>query len=83
MRAPSRSESQSPASALALLREAAESSSTVVIGYVDDDGTLHDRVVDPLAVEGGRLKGHDHRSDRTRSYAVHRIKSVRDATPDD
>jgi predicted DNA-binding transcriptional regulator YafY len=55
----------------------------VVIGYVDDDGTIHDRVVDPLGVEGGRLKGYDHRSDRTRSYAVHRIKSVRAATPED
>jgi hypothetical protein len=82
-RGPSRAEHQTPASALALLREAAESSTTVVIGYVDDDGTIHDRVVDPLGVEGGRLKGYDHRSDRTRSYAVHRIKSVRAATPDD
>jgi hypothetical protein len=82
-RAPSRAEQQTPASALALLREAAESSTTVVIGYVDDDGTLHDRVVDPLGVEGGRLKGFDHRSDRSRSFAVHRIKSVRHATPDD
>ncbi len=74
---------QNPASALALLREAAETTTTVVIGYVDDDGTIHDRIVDPLGVEGGRLKGFDHRSDRTRSYAVHRIKSVRQATPDD
>jgi hypothetical protein len=83
VRGPSRVEQQTPASALALLREATESSATVVIGYVDDDGSIHDRVVDPLAVEGGRLKGHDHRSDRTRSFAVHRIKAVRHATADD
>lgn len=82
-RVPSRAEQQTPASALAQLREAAESTTAVVIGYVDDDGTIHDRVVDPLGVEGGRLKGYDHRSDRTRSYAVHRIKSVRAATPED
>jgi hypothetical protein len=83
VRGPSRAHPQTPASALALLREAAETTTTVVIGYVDDDGSIHDRVVDPLAVEGGRLKGFDHRSDRTRSYAVHRIKTVRHATADD
>ncbi len=78
-----RREAHTPASALALLREAAETSTSVVIGYVDDDGAIHDRLVDPLGVEGGRLKGFDHRSDRTRSFAVHRIKSVRPATVDD
>ncbi len=78
-----RREQQTPASALALLREASEGSAAVVIGYVDDDGAIHDRLVDPLGVEGGRLKAYDHRSDRTRSFAVHRIKSVRDATDDD
>ncbi|MDR7361580.1 helicase-associated domain-containing protein [Nocardioides marmoribigeumensis] len=80
VRPPSRADRQTPASALALLREAAEQQATVVIGYVDDDGTIHDRVVDPIAADGGRLRAYDHRSDRTRAFAVHRIKSVRDVT---
>jgi hypothetical protein len=68
---------QSPASALALLREAAESGSTVSIGYVDNDGSTHERVVDPERVDGGWLRAFDHRSDDSRSFAVHRINSVR------
>ncbi len=68
---------QSPASALALLRESAESGATVWIGYVDNDGSTHDRVVDPKRLDGGRLVAFDHRSEELRSYAVHRISSVR------
>ncbi len=68
---------QSPAAALAVLREAAEAKVSVWIGYVDNDGTSHDRVVDPLRVDGGRLQAYDHRSEEVRSYAVHRINSVR------
>jgi hypothetical protein len=82
VRPPTRADRQTPASALALLREAAEQQATVVIGYVDDDGTIHDRVVDPVAADGGRLRAYDHRSDRTRAFAVHRIKSVREVTED-
>ena len=52
------------------------------IGYVDNDGSTHDRVVDPIAADGGWLRAFDHRTDRTRSFAVHRIKSVRDVTAD-
>ncbi|WP_148575525.1 helicase C-terminal domain-containing protein [Nocardioides caldifontis] len=68
---------QSPAAALAVLREAAESGTTVWIGYVDNDGSSHERVVDPERVEGGRLRAYDHRSEEVRSFAVHRINSVR------
>ena len=68
---------QSPASALALLREAAEARSTVWIGYVDSDGSSQERVVDPQRVEGGWLRAYDHRADDVRSFAVHRISTVR------
>jgi hypothetical protein len=68
---------QSPASALALLREAAESGATVAIGYVDNDGSTNERVVDPQRVDGGWLRAFDHRSDESRAFAVHRINSVR------
>jgi hypothetical protein len=67
---------QTPASALALLREAAEAGTTVRIGYVDGDGSVHDRVVDPERIEGGWLRAFDHRSEEVRSYAVHRVSSV-------
>ena len=66
-----------PSGSLAALREAAETGTTVLIGYVDNHGTSSERVVDPLRVEGGQLTAHDHRSDDTRTFAVHRITTVR------
>ena len=68
---------QSPAFTLALLREACEAETSVWIGYVDGDGSVHDRIVDPHRVEGGWLRAFDHRSQQVSSYAVHRINSVR------
>ncbi|MFT3872850.1 MAG: helicase C-terminal domain-containing protein [Nocardioides sp.] len=70
----------SPADSLAALREAVEASRTVVIGYVDHHGTATERVVDPLSVEGGHLTAHDHRTELRRSFALHRVTSVRPAT---
>ncbi len=66
-----------PSGALSALREAVENKVTVLITYVDNQGTRSDRVVDPLRVEGGSLSAHDHRSGEVRSFAVHRIHSVR------
>lgn len=66
-----------PSGALAALREAIEAGSTVLIGYVDNQGVSSDRVVDPVAIEGGSLTAHDHRADDVRSFAVHRITTVR------
>lgn len=70
-----------PSGALSALREAIESGTTVVIGYVDAHGATTERVVDPVRVEGGRLSAHDHRADDVREFAVHRISSVRPAAP--
>ncbi|GAA1945122.1 helicase-associated domain-containing protein [Nocardioides panacihumi] len=66
-----------PADALAALREAVETSVAVVITYVDNHGTLADRVVSPVRVEGGQLVAVDSRVDETRAFAVHRIRDVR------
>lgn len=66
-----------PAGALAALREAIEAGVTVLIGYVDNQGVSGDRVVDPRSVEGGSLTAYDHRADDVRSFAVHRITTVR------
>jgi hypothetical protein len=73
------SSATTPSGALAALREAIEARATVVIGYVDNHGTVGDRVVDPLRLEGGQLTAQDHRSDDVRSFAVHRITAVRPA----
>lgn len=70
-----------PMSALTVLREAIESSSTVLIGYVDNHGTTSERLVDPLRLEGGQLTAHDHRSDDPRTFSVHRITSVSLVSP--
>jgi len=66
----------SPSSSLAALRQATEQRRTVQIGYVDNHGTASERIVDPLVVEGGWLTARDHRTEETRTFAVHRITSV-------
>jgi hypothetical protein len=68
-----------PSGSLAALRDAVESGATVLIGYVDNHGASSERVVDPVKVEGGWLTAYDHRSDDTRTFAVHRITAVRPA----
>ncbi|MFC7494743.1 MULTISPECIES: helicase-associated domain-containing protein [unclassified Nocardioides] len=67
----------SPSGSMAALREAIEARSSVVIGYVDNQGASTDRLVDPVALDGGTLTAYDHRSDDTRTFAVHRITTVR------
>lgn len=70
-------EATTPADALAALREAIESGSAVWIGYVDNHGSSSERVVDPRSLDGGRLTAYDHRADDVRTFAVHRITTVR------
>lgn len=73
-------ETLSPSGSMAALREAVEAGDTVLIGYVDNQGTSSERLVDPIRVEGGSLTAHDHRSDDIRTFAVHRITTVRPVT---
>jgi len=75
-----RAEALTPSGSMAALREAVEAGETVLIGYVDNQGTSSERLVDPIRVEGGSLTAHDHRSDDVRSFAVHRITTVRPVT---
>ncbi len=70
-----------PSGSLVALRDAVEAGSTVLIGYVDNHGSATDRIVDPLSVEGGQLTAHDHRSDDVRTFAVHRITTVKPLDP--
>ena len=71
----------SPSGSLAALREAVEAGKAVLIAYVDNHGSTSERIVDPLRVEGGWLTAHDHRSDDTRTFAVHRITAVKAVEP--
>ena len=74
---PGGSQTLSPSGSLAALREAIELGGAVLISYVDNHGSASDRIVDPLTVEGGQLTARDHRSDDVRTFAVHRITSVK------
>jgi hypothetical protein len=66
----------SPAAVLASLREAADGDRTVVIGYLDRDGSSMSRLVDPIHVRAGQLSAFEHRSQQVRLFAVHRITAV-------
>jgi hypothetical protein len=74
-------EPTTPASTLAVLREAVESGQSVWIGYVDNHGSTVERVVDPVKVDAGWLAAYDHRTEDVRSFAVHRISAVRRLGP--
>ena len=49
---------------------------SVVIAFTDNQGVVGERVVDPIAVEGGQLTAHDRTADDVRTFAVHRISRV-------
>lgn len=67
----------SPANALSALRDAIERRSPVTIGFTDNRGVLNEITVDPLRVEGGQLTARDHADpEHTRSFPVHRIRTV-------
>ncbi|HET7690169.1 MAG TPA: helicase-associated domain-containing protein [Nocardioidaceae bacterium] len=74
---PAEARRATPVSALAALREAAETKTSMWISYVDNDGSTMERVVDPVRVEAGWLTAYDHRTEGNRSFAVHRIVAVR------
>jgi predicted DNA-binding transcriptional regulator YafY len=65
-----------PVDLLPLLTEAARAAATVWIGYVDNNGSASERLIDPLRVEGGRLTAYDHVRDAVRTFAIHRITGL-------
>ncbi len=68
--------SRPTADLLAMLTQAAGSGEALWIGYVDAEGRATQRVVEPVAVEGGYLNAYDHLRGAVRSFAVHRITGV-------
>jgi hypothetical protein len=69
----------STATTLDRLRTAAAAGESVWLGYVGDDGTATERIVDPLTLDGGVLRAFDHRHNKIRSFKVSRIRAVADA----
>lgn len=65
-----------PNDIVALLRRALDASLDVVLAYAGPDGTVSQRVVRPLRLEGGRLTAFDERSDLRRDFLVHRITAA-------
>lgn len=65
-----------PSVTLAMLREAAATRSKVWIGYADASGRTERRVIEPLAVEAGRVRAFDQRADGVRGFSVHRVTGV-------
>jgi hypothetical protein len=65
-----------PASALALLRDAAVRRRPLWIGYVDADGRVGRRLVEPLSVDAGRITAFDRGSEEVRTFSVHRVTGV-------
>lgn len=59
--------------AVDILRDALGSGVTVWLGYVDQHGSMSDRLVDPVRIEAGRLTAYDHAAGEPRSFALHRI----------
>jgi hypothetical protein len=68
--------SRPAADVLAMLTQAARAGESLLIGYVDAEGRGSQRVIEPLAVEGGHVVAYDHLRGAQRSFAVHRITGV-------
>ena len=64
------------AQTVTLLQLAVDQGRAVWIGYVDQHGSVTERVVDPIRLEGGYLTGYDHRYEEVRTFAMHRITGV-------
>lgn len=66
---------------IALLRRTLDANAEIVLAYAGSDGTVSQRVVRPLRLEGGRLTAFDERSDLQREFVVHRITAASPAAP--
>jgi hypothetical protein len=61
---------------VARLREAAQARQSVWLGYLDQQGTASEQIVEPVSVGGGWLTAYDDRSGQVRTFAIHRISRV-------
>jgi hypothetical protein len=68
--------SRPAADVLAMLNQAIEDGEPLLIGYVDAEGRGSQRVIEPVAVEGGHVSAYDQLRGAVRTFAVHRITGV-------
>ncbi|WP_020578064.1 helicase-associated domain-containing protein [Actinopolymorpha alba] len=61
------------AEAIEVLRAALAGGWSVWMGYVDQQGGVRDRIVDPVRIDGGWLTAYDHAAGEARTFALHRI----------
>ncbi|MGN6246656.1 MAG: helicase-associated domain-containing protein [Motilibacteraceae bacterium] len=75
----------STADTLAAVQSAIADESPLWIGYVNGDGQASQRVIEPIALDGGHVSAFDHLRGEVRSFALHRITGVAfvDGDPDD
>jgi hypothetical protein len=72
-----------PAGAIAVLREAAASRRALWIGYLEDAGRPVRQIIEPLAIEGGRIRALELATGKVRGYSVHRVIAVAGTGPAD
>jgi hypothetical protein len=61
---------------LSALQAAADGGDRLWIGYVDNEGSASQRVIEPITVEGGQVSAFDHRRGEVATFAIHRITGV-------
>lgn len=67
---------------LELLRDAIRGARAVGLAMAESEGTITARLLEPISLGGGAVRGYDPRSrDRLVSYPLHRITSVLDLGP--
>ncbi|MDQ1037039.1 hypothetical protein QFZ75_003455 [Streptomyces sp. V3I8] len=64
------------AETLATMQAAVLTGSTLLIGYVNAEGSASQRVIAPVRVEGGFVTAYDHTADEVRTYPLHRVTGV-------
>ncbi len=64
------------ATTLGVLRDAIRSDRRVWVSYVEQAGTTATRIIAPLSLGGGFLRGHDADTQEFRSIPLHRLTSV-------
>jgi hypothetical protein len=76
-------ERTSSAETVVALRTLVQRGGPILLGYAGADGSLVERVVEPIRLDGGRLLGIDRHTDRVTHFSVARITGVAALTPPD
>ena len=65
-----------PQRSIAMIQDAVAARRDVWIGYLSDGGHASRHIVEPLAVEAGRVRALDRETGLVRNYSVHRLIGV-------